>query len=239
MSVRQIEQNRIIISTNKSGINLYEMTKSIIHKYSFQIENNIKLIEYGQSLKCKIETIDISCKDEFVEFQTKLINFSRLHSYILNFNIDITMSNRELYLTSNKFEEYYYVKNIYIELFRFLERHNNELGIIRKLNGASEKYKNYYRKLNDFRTAYYEKIKEYRHNLFAHYDNKSQYEDFYKSVNGIVAEEVAIMCLDFLAIQEELSKILENISNGLKNESAIFNDLLLKTKEETAKIIKE
>ena len=233
MSEHLIIKNEIITSTNTSGVNLYKMSKLIIDEYSKNIDINIQIIAHGELLKSKIATIDIACKDEFVEFQTKQIAFYELYCFILNFNIDFSISSRELYLASSKSERIFYIKSIYIELYRYLERHNKDLGDIRKLNGASEKYKEYNKCLLDFRTNYYVRIKTGRNIFFAHLDKKTQYKEYYKFVDNLDAEEVAKMCINFLAIQEKLSVILEKISNSLTNDAVVFNDLIQKKKEET------
>lgn len=233
MSKYHIIKNEILISTTTSGINLYKVSKGVIEDYSTGIDINIKYIALCELLRVTAATIDIPKKDEFIDFQIKQIAFYEIYCFFLNFSIDFSISSRELYLATNKSEQIFYIKTIFIELYRYLERHNSELGIIKKLCGVSEEYKEYNKCLNEFRSNHYEKIKTNRNTFFAHFDNDARYGDYYEFVARLDAEEVAKMCISFLSLHEKLSIIFKRLSISQINKTLVFGDLIQKKKEET------
>lgn len=226
MTTYQINENDILISTTDVGINLYTSSKRIIEEYSVGIDENIKHIEFCESLPTQIDKVPLSQKDEFIDFSQKRIEFCHLSCFFLNFSIDFSISTRELYLATNISEQIFYIKSIYIELYRYLERHNSELGHIKKLYGASDEYKRYNRHLTSFRTKYYEQIKANMNTFFAHLDNNVPYEDYYKFVTNLDAEEVVKMCISFLSVQEELSKMFNQLSFHQMNTAIVFGNCL-------------
>jgi hypothetical protein len=233
MSKYQIIENGILISTTASGINLYKASKAVIDDYSSDIDINIQSIALCELLRTTVATIEIPQKDEFIDFQTNRIAFCELYCFFLNFSIDFSISSRELYLATNKSEQIFYIKSIYIELYRYLERHNKDLGIIKKLYGVSEEYKEYNRCLKEFRSNYYEQIKTNRNTFFAHLDNGARYGDYFEFTTNLDAEEVAKMCVSFLSVQEKLSIIYKQLSVTQISTTLAFGDLIQKRKEES------
>ena len=233
MSKYQIIENGILISTTTSGVNLYKTSKAVIDNYSNYIDIGIQSIELCELLKTTVATIEIPKRDEFIDFQTNQIAFFELYCFFLNFSIDFSISSRELYLATNKSEQIFYIKSIYIELYRYLERHNNDLRIIKELYGVSEEYKEYNRCLSEFRSNYYEKIKTNRNTFFAHFDKGTQYGDYFKFATNLDAEKVARMCNSFLSVQEKLAIIFKQLSITQINTTLAFGDLIKKRKEES------
>lgn len=233
MSKYQIIENEILLSTTTSGINLYKASKAVIDEYSSDIDTSVQSIALCELLRTTVATIEIPKKDEFIDFQINQIAFFELYCFFLNFSIDFSISSRELYLATNKSEQIFYIKSIYVELYRYLERHNNELGIIKKLYGVSEEYKEYNRCLKDFRSNYYEQIKTNRNTFFAHFDNGARYGDYFKFATSLDAEKVARMCISFLSVQEKLSRIFKQLSITQINTALAFGDLIKERKEES------
>ena len=110
-------------------------------------------------------------------------------------------------LSTNKPEQIFYIKSIYIELYRFLEKINKYLGLIKKFNIFEDEYKDYHQSLHEFRSRHYKTIKQNRNDFFAHLD-KHEYSEYYNISIKLDPEEIAKMCISFLHTNTKLSKLL-------------------------------
>ena len=199
--------------TTPAGKELFESSKTTIKEYSSIIDSNIREIEFCESLikaNKQIKHIKIPYLKKLNEILQETIQFLKLQCFYLDFSIDISISLRELMLATNKSEQIYYMKHIYIELYRFLEKLNNHLGLIKKFQAGETDYIEYNRSLHEFRAQFYDTIKTNRNHFFAHL-NKHEYTEYYKLVTLLDAEEVAKMCSSFFQTQIKLSNLFTKI----------------------------
>ena len=227
MPTYQIVKEGILISSFPSHIKLYESSKGIIEENSNAIEFCINSIEKTKSAIKQVSDIEVPEKENFIVFQNDMLAFYELYCFFLNFSIDFSICSRELALATNKSEQIFFIKSIYIELYRYLERQNYNLGILKKLMGKTEVFIEYSKTYENFKKRYYEQIKDKRNCFFAHFNNESiQYEDYYRVTLNLDIEDESIMCSCFLEVQQLLSKIYLQISNQKQTESIINLNLL-------------
>lgn len=223
MNTYEIIDGKIVISSTPTNIQLYKTSKRIIEEYSLGIDTVIKANEVQNSVIKEVKEFNVPEKHSFINLYSDLLLFNRLYCFFLNFSIDFSICTRELSLSTSIVEQVFFIKAIYIELYRYLERHNMHLGIIKKLAGKNEDYIEYNKLLNNFKLEHYDKIKNNRNLFFAHFDKKSEYEDYYGIILKFNIEEEAKMCISFLEVQQKLSKIYSNLFNQFVLDS--FNEL--------------
>ena len=239
MNGYQIVKDGILISTTPAYIKLFVTSKIIIEENAEYIESCIKSIDLIESAINEASKLLIPEKENFIALHSDIVAFYKLYCFFLNFSIDFSICSRELCLAKSKSEQIFFIKVIYIELYRFLERHNIDLGIIKRLLGKTDDYKDYNNCLKNFRSVYYEQIKSNRNLFFAHLDRESQYEDYYRLILRFDIENEVKMCSSFLVAQEKLSKIYRDLFNQKLVESAALKEFLQKRDEELQKIVDE
>lgn len=225
-------QESIVLLTDKNGISIFENSKQIIQEVSAIIDTNIETIKYINIVINQTANIEINKKEEFLDFQKSQIDFLEIYCFLLNFQIDISISSRELVLARSRPEQIYYIKNIYIELYRYLERHNKDLGKIRTLCESSFEYKDYNSKLIGFRKKYYSKIKEERNIYYAHFDSESNYKEYYDYILKIDIDKTIKMCSEFLSVHEKLTLIFKQLSDNIFEKSIQMNNILKQKNED-------
>jgi hypothetical protein len=228
----------ILIMASPAGKDLYESSKSTINENSSLIDSHIKNIKFCELLLNQFKTLKVSYAKDLTQILLKRIDFLKLHCFFLNFSIDISISLRELMLSTNKPEQIFYIKSIYIELYRFLEKLNNYLGIIKKFKIAEDEYKDYTQSLQEFRSRYYQTIKTTRNDFFAHLD-KHEYSDYYNIIIKLDPEEIAKMCINFLHTNAKLSSLLLDILKQQTNQLIELNERSKLKRIEIQKTINE
>lgn len=221
-----IKNDSIIIKANQSEVSFYELSKRTI-------ENNSKLIDTCISSLSKFETynsnintlkIDLPILRKELEDSIKLLN---MYCIFLNFSIDSSIECRELMLAKNKSEQIHYCKQIYIELFRYLERVQKDSQILYSLSIVSNNqdlHKKYTESNRTFKTQYESHIKNRRNKFFAHIKDINNYNEYYNEVLKISIHEVINMCIQFSKVQGILSELYSNIFDNLTNST--INDLI-------------
>ena len=237
MNGYQIVKDGILISTTPSYTKLFVTSKIIIEENSAYIESCIKSIDLIEAAVNEASKLLIPEKENFIALNNDIVAFYKLYCFFLNFSIDFSICSREFCLAKSKPEQIFFIKAIYIELYRFLERHNIDLGIIKRLLGKTDDYKEYNNCLKNFRSVYYEQIKSNRNLFFAHLDRKSQYVDYYRLILRFDVENEVKMCSSFLVAQEKLSKIYRDLFSQKLVESAALNEFLRKRDEELQTIV--
>jgi len=217
--------NGIWIPAIPSSIIFYETSKNIIKENSLVIEENIQALA---KIKSKLEEVmtseNESNKKDRIELLNDFIKFKYLYCFFLHFTMDFSINIRELMLAPTKSEQLFYTKVIYIDLYRYLERHNADLGIIKKLSLSSDEYKEYHKSYMRFRDSHYQEIKDNRNLFYAHFDAKFQYDKYYNIEENIDANIVGKMCISFNEAHLRLSSIYVSIDNDFhKKTEGLFN----------------
>lgn len=132
MNKYEIVDGKIVISSNPTNIKLFIASKCIIEENSLGIDTITKFIEI---LKLELKEANEFTIPEYqcnLNLYSNVLAFNRLYCFFLNFSIDFTICARELSLSTSRSEQIFFIKSIYVELYRYLERHNLHLGIIKK-----------------------------------------------------------------------------------------------------------
>ncbi len=205
-----IVNNGILISTTKTGIEFCTTIKESVKDFSGQIDYNIKLINLLKFYTSLIEDDEINIPNELPLEMRKYIKIIDIHCILLEFTINISLSLQGLYFAENKSEQIFYAKSMYIEIYRFLERYNKELGSIKYAAEKAELKKQFIemRRLDEtFRENHYKRIKEYRNKFYAHFDNSNSYWDYNQTIVDINGEKEANIGLDFLKVIKYISSL--------------------------------
>jgi len=212
MKTYRIVDNGIWIPATQSGIYLFETSKNVIKENSIIIDENINsLVKIKSKLEDERSLSNESKNSDFIELLNDFIKFKYQYCYFLHFTMDFSVNIRELKLASTKSEQLFYTKVIYIDLYRYLEKHNRDLGIINRLSGSSLEYKEYHKSYLRFREKYYREIKENRNLFYAHFDAEVEYDEYFNIAANLDAEIVGKLCICFYETQMKLSSIYLSI----------------------------
>lgn len=216
MKTYRIVDNGIWIPATQGGIYLFETSKNVIKENSIIIDENINALVVIKS-KLEEERIPSNESNKFdrIELLSDFIKFKYQYCYYLHFTMDFSINIRELMLASTRSEQLFYTKVIYIDLYRYLERHNRDLGIINKLSGTSSEYKEYHKSYSRFKEEYYKQIKENRNLFYAHFDAKIEYDKYFNIAANLDAEIVGRLCISFYETQMKLTSIYLSIDKYL------------------------
>lgn len=205
--------NKILIHTDKSGVAAFISMKEAIKEYSTLINFNIELMNTidrkYKSLKDQKNNEDLCLNMKHLKDTINIYNFT------LDSIVNLFININGLYLSKNKIEQFFYIKSMYIELYRFLERYNSDLGIIKKISSdanLNEQFSKMNKCKNNFEKKHYEDIKSKRNHFFAHFKDKKDYRDYY----NIVKQDQfikAFMCGDFLIFSREIYDLFGMIFN--------------------------
>ena len=223
MGTYRIVNDGIWIPATPSSIYFFETSKNVIKENALIIDENIHaLARIKSTLEEVMASGNESNKIERIELLNDLIKFKYQYCFFLHFTMDFSINIRELILAPTRSEQLFYTKVIYIDLYRYLERHNADLGIIKKLSRTSDEYKEYHKSYLRFRDSHYQEIKDNRNLLYAHFDAKVQYDKYFNIAANLDAEVVAKMCRSFYESHLRLSSIYVSIDNDFLNRVKIL-----------------
>jgi len=225
MDKYRVVNNGIWIPATPGGISLYDVSKNVINDNTILIDKIIK----GHSIfKSKLEkelaTDEKFDNNELIELLNNILKFKDQFCFFLHFNMDLSICARELMLAPTRPEQQFYTKVIYIDLYRYLERHNSDLGIIKKLSNLSEEYKEYHDCYLRFRNDYYQEIRNYRNMFYAHFDSQFKYKKYYELAANLDADIVGKLFIRFYETQQRLSSIYLSIEKNLQNKIQSITD---------------
>lgn len=209
----------IIIETDSAGIKLYNTSKKGIGDNSKQIDklvrlNNFmsKITELGSSLH--IDVVTATNKNDNTRFIEIYCNF-------LDSTTELSISSRELYLAKSKFEQIYYIKNIYLCISRYKDRMKTQNQFLKTLAikyNCETLFEEYVKSNRSFQKKYNTEITENRNKIIAHFDKETSYAEYHAIISNYNAESTARMAIEFLDTQKILSQLLAILSSELLNK---------------------
>lgn len=208
-------KNNITIETSSIGLNLYSLSKKIIEEQSPILDNSIAQINiYNKYLTSETNS-------EIKSITEQIVSILNLYSISVHIFIDLSINVREFYLAKKRIEQILYIKHIYIELYRYLERHNSDLGLLKTAShqlNIYDKYKQYVKIFNEFKQKEYSQIKEHRNKIFAHINDTKDYKDYYSTVISIDIEDVGNMLINFINTYFHFFTLVREIVQLLKEK---------------------
>ncbi|MCL2738646.1 MAG: hypothetical protein FWE30_04285 [Bacteroidales bacterium] len=197
----------IKISTNETGFTVYQKVKDNISGYAVLLDQTVKHIKLMDKIMLFIEKQGVVRKDANAVISSLICGLN-LSCIFIDFNVNISILIRDLFLSKSRPEQIAYIKYIYIELYRYLECHHKDFSKIKGLAcsaGVELNFKKYAQLFNEFNNKHYEQIKRNRNTIFAHFDNHQDYCGYYVQVLALDIDECSKMCIEFLTTQQYLN----------------------------------
>ncbi len=209
----KVVENTIIVDSTPAGVSLYDKSKDIIFQNAQSIDGNVALLRKCDMLLLLIDSNGKE-KPEYAQDILNWRNFLNCACLIASFDMDFSISTRELMNAKNLPEQMYYVKNIYIHLYRYFERMNHELGVIKSISenyGLLQDYKDSSKSIGGFKNKYYSEIKGRRNKLYAHIKDNKNYLEYHKDCIEMKIQEEIDMCIEFLKASSTLNILLSKL----------------------------
>ncbi|WP_319503753.1 hypothetical protein [Bacteroides graminisolvens] len=226
-----IVENGIVILTNAAGINLYETSKNLILENSLNIDAAVEVINQSKKYRAVFNLLPNDFSTQLIEKMCSWENVLNIYCLSLSYISDFSISLRELYIAKNKSEQTFYVKSVYVDLYRFLERNNNDLGIIRTIALEADlmgQFKSFTKEISVFRETYYAKIKEGRNSYYAHFNDIKDYREYYNYILKVDVEVESQMCINFSRISRLLLDLLKEIIQYILSKFEELNIIIAK-----------
>lgn len=237
----QIVTNKILIDASPAFCLLYSASKDLLVCHAKSTDEFVRLMnscDHYLALLSKPEYVlpDGIIKEQLINWKA-ILNASCL---IMSFDMDFSISTRELALAKNLPEQIFYIKYIYINLYRYLERINKEWGVVKKITvefGIENEYKVANKSIQDFRSKYYHRIKERRNKLYAHISDIEDYREYHNDIIKVDIQDETNMCIEFMAANKLVSDLLNKIGYIIISK---FSEMQIRTNisaEETKSLI--
>lgn len=212
----QIITDKILIDATPAFCSFYSTSKRLLECHAKTTDAYVALMNSCDSYLKLLSKPEYALGDSSIIDQLKnwksILNTSCL---IMSSDMDISISIRELLLAKNLPEQIHYIKYIYIQLYRYLERISKEWGIIKKIAtefNIEQEYKAANKSLQNFRDKYYcDRIKEKRNKLYAHLTDTQDYREYHNDVIKIDIEDETKMCIEFMAANDLFRVLLSKI----------------------------
>lgn len=210
------DDSSITIEANPAGIRLYNTSKKAIEDNSKQIDSFIKL--YLKLLKLTDFGTNINLEVAPVINKEDNIKFIEIYCNFLDSTTELSISSRELYIAKNKTEQIYYIKNIYLNIARYIERMKTQNQFLHALATSYDclsLFHAYTQANRDFNTRYGKEITDNRNKIIAHFDKGTSYTEYYRTTLNYDAEAIAQMTIQFMDVQKLLANLLSELSPKL------------------------
>lgn len=230
----EIVDNQIIIDATPAFCSLYATTKNTVVDNSKGIDESVYIIDKIEKLLNFFSTYSKGMSNDDVKKELdNWKEFLNVKCFFMSCHIDFTISIRELVLAKNMPEQIYCIKNIYISLYRYLERIEPIRGIIRRISdefGLYQDYKKYTLDIISFAKKYRYHISCKRSKLYAHIDNIHDYREYHKDVVSLKIDDEIKMCFVFFEASCSMSKFLNILESQIMSR---FDELTEKYNKES------
>lgn len=210
-----IGDDTIRIITTTSGAGFYEMSKDIISKNAKFIDKYVGAIK-----KCDL-MLYLAKKSNLDQTKAEDVSIIQDFRDVLNcsclmasFDIDLAISSRELLLSKKMAEQMYYIKAIYIHMYKYLERIGGEYGIVKRVAqqcGLLQSYKESNSQIEEFRKNHYPQIKTKRNRLYAHIVDNKDFSEYYTDSLSMVIEREVDIIKQFIVISRSFNNLLASL----------------------------
>lgn len=205
-------ETQIVISTDKTGILLYEAARDGLNFYASHLDdlNNWNNTVLGWEAICKESNLEIDVNFKHIK---ALISIDSLYSRAL---IDLMLVTSQLYLTKTKIEQIFYIKQAYLTIYETFENFKTQQPWLESIiTNSGEKFKSDFYDWKKSKKIFFKRhkvdsyIRIIRNKLAGHID--LDFKIWHETATSLVAEDAGLAVIDFT----NLLKQIQEITNAL------------------------
>lgn len=227
----EITEDKIIIDANPQCRSRYLRSKELIASGLDQMSDVVERMNMNKELITFLEIMEVQNSNKTYLELCSFNEIFNLQGLLISCNIDFSITIREFSLAKNHIESVYYIKSFYIDCYRYLERINGDLGLIKNLATKGDpkiEYKGTFEKLMEFEKKYYQsKIHPGRCNYYAHIKDFREFERYYTNITSLNIQEELDMFADFLDINSLFITLLSKIDIQIRTRFQERRSLLI------------